>query len=165
VNTWYSRPVTVLCALAAVLALAGLLLSRVELGTRQTASASAYSVTIRHYGVDAREMERSVAVPLEDRLSEIPGAIEVRSTSEYGKAQATISLRSDDAAAYASVRDAAERVYAQLPRSAQRPEIVSSAQGGGPAWVASMTSSGLSESELAWVALTLVMGLACTRVV
>lgn len=150
-SAWFSRPVTVLCALAAVLALAGVLLSRVELGTRQSSAASAYSVTIRHYGVDAREMERSVAVPLEDRLSEIPGATEVRSTSEYGKAQATIVLRKDDAAAYASVRDAAERVYAQLPRSAQRPEIASSSQEGGPAWVASMTSNGLSESELAWV--------------
>lgn len=147
---WYGRPIAALCVTAAAMAVSAMLLCGAEFGPRESASKAVYAVTIRHHGVDARGMERTVAIPLEDALSSAVGASAISSTSEYGMARVLVhfSERTDPELAYAAVRDAAQLVYERLPSSAQRPEIATSTEGSGPAWVAAVSAQDGNTSSL-----------------
>ncbi|OHD21239.1 MAG: hypothetical protein A2Y38_11040 [Spirochaetes bacterium GWB1_59_5] len=146
---WYGRPVAATCAVLAAVAGAVYLLFGAEFGPREALARSAFAVTIRHYGVDAREMERSVALPLEDALSAAPGAIETSSSSEYGKARVIVrfAFGANKESAYEAVRDAAERVYGLLPSSVQKPEIGTTSEGRGPVWAAAVYSELLTTAD------------------
>jgi hypothetical protein len=87
---------------------------------------SGYTITLRHYGVNAREMERTAAIPLEDALSSIGGIKNIMTTSKNGKVRAFVRFGRKVPGAYEAVREAAQRVYETLPSSAQRTEILSS---------------------------------------
>lgn len=134
----------------AAVAGAGYLLMGAEYGPREAQSHSVFAVTIRHYGVDAREIERSIAVPLEDALAAAAGATGVSSSSEYGKARVIVrfAAATETDSAYEAVRDAAERVYLTLPSSVQRPELMTTSEGRGPVWIAAVYSGCLSPLEL-----------------
>jgi multidrug efflux pump subunit AcrB len=134
----------------AILADSAAILANAEIGPREPSSLSVFAVTIRHHGVDAREMERSIAMPLEDALASIPGSKETSSVSEYGKTSVLVgfALGTDGSDAYEAVRDAAQRVCDRLPRSVQRPEIRSRSEGRNPAWVAAVRADGCPESSL-----------------
>lgn len=149
-RTWYARPVAAACAAFAALAGAVYLLRDSEYGPREVMARSAFAVTIRHYGVDAREIERSIAIPLEDALASAPGATGVSSSSEYGKARVVVRFASaaEPDSAYEAVGDATERVYLTLPSSVQRPELMTTSEGRGPVWVAAVYSGNMSPVEL-----------------
>lgn len=149
-TTWYARPVAAACACLALMAASAYLLASADLGGREVRP-EAFAVTIRHYGVDAREMERSVAVPLEDGLAALPGVVELASECEYGKARVYLRFArgSYRDSLYEEVSGAALRVYEGLPSSAQRPEIASASASRTPVWVAALSSEGLSGDELA----------------
>ncbi len=147
--SWYGKPIASLCIIGAIAAASLFLLANAEFGPREDASLAAIAVTIRQYGVDSREMERSIAIPLEDALSALEGSREVFSTSEYGKVRVLVRFGSvDPESAYEAVRDAAQRIYERLPSSAQRPEISSSSEGRGPVWIAAVSSKTLDEQAL-----------------
>ncbi len=147
---WYARPVAAACAVFAVVAGAAYLLMDSEYGPREVQSNSAFAVTIRHYGVDAREIERSIAIPLEDALACASGVVSVSSSSEYGKARVVVRFASgaEPDSAYEAVRNATERVYLTLASSVQRPELVTTSEGRGPVWVAAVYSGFLTPVEL-----------------
>jgi len=106
----------------------------------------AYVVKIKHYGIDAVEMERSITIPLEDALFSIPGIRTIQSSSENSLSSVFISFRQGVKGRYEAVRDAAQRVYETLPSSAQRPEILSSNNSRVPVWSAVVSESS-EESE------------------
>jgi len=81
---------------------------------RRTAAPS-YVITLRHHGIDGREMERTVAIPLEDALFAIPGVQQVVTTSEQGRVRAMVRFSRYMAGTYEAVRDAAQRIYEGLP--------------------------------------------------
>ncbi len=140
-ESWYGKPVAAVCVLAGLLALGAVALSQAEFGPRESPGRAAFAVTLRHDGVDAEDMERSITEPLEDGLSSVPGRGELRSTTERGKSRVVVYLEDPSVPfeeAYAAVRDASERVYAALPDSVQRPEIASTSEGGRPAWIAAV---------------------------
>ncbi len=148
--TWYTRPVAAACVTLALLVASAYVLAGAESGQWHSGAISLFSVTIRHYGVDAREMERTVAIPLEDLLAAAPGALSTSSSSEYGKTRVVVRFVEGygQEAARESVRDAAQRVYGTLPSSAQKPQIDSAADGNGPAWTAAVYSETHTESDL-----------------
>jgi len=102
----------------------------------------AFVVKIKHYGIDAEEMERSVTIPLEDALYSISGIQTIQSSSENSLSSVFISFSSrrfqSAKGRYEAVRDAAQRVYETLPSSAQRPEILSSGNSRIPVWSAAV---------------------------
>jgi multidrug efflux pump subunit AcrB len=116
----------------------------------QFRDSSAYTVTIKHYGVNAREMERTVAIPLEDALYSINKVKDVVTVSENGRVRAYILFKNKNkskgffnnksSGTYEAVSEAAQRVYETLPSSAQRPEIISASESRTPVWVAAVTS-------------------------
>jgi multidrug efflux pump subunit AcrB len=101
-----------------------------------------YVVKIRHYGVNAEEMERSITVPLEDALSAVQGIMSLHSSSENSLSSVFIQLKPEARGRYEAVRDAVQRVYESLPSSVQRPEILSSDDSRIPVWSASFYSGG-----------------------
>ena len=118
-------------------------------GSRGVGSLESYSVSIRHYGVDTKEMERSVAIPLEDALFAIPGVLSVQSSSENSMARVFVRFKSRKRGQYEAVREAVQRVYEGLPSSVQRPEIVSSNNSRIPVWSAAVYSVSLSSADTA----------------
>ncbi|WP_304223370.1 efflux RND transporter permease subunit [Gracilinema caldarium] len=129
------RTLALLC-FAVLLALSLLLMDEGTAG-RDSADAS-YAITIRHYGINGEEMERTVAIPLEDALSAIPGLKRLVSTSEQGKVRVLAQFSGSNKGIYEAVRDAAQAVYEGLPPSAQRPEIASSRDSRIPLWSAAV---------------------------
>lgn len=96
-----------------------------------------YIVKIRHYGIDAAEIERSITIPLEDALSAVSGVMSVQSSSENSLSSVFIRFKHGGRGRYEAVRDAVQRVYESLPSSVQRPEILNSNNSQIPVWSAS----------------------------
>ena len=145
---WFERPLAAICILAAAAILSVYIILSAG-GRREDGGEIGYRITLRHYGSDAHEMERSIAIPLEDALSAIPGINQVLTLSENGSVRAYAVFRrsrkgffvvEDDY--YDSVREAAQRVYETLPPSAQRPELSSSGDFRVPFWTAAVYSPG-----------------------
>jgi len=100
----------------------------------------AFTVTQRFYGVDAAEMERIAAIPLEDALSGIRGLRRIASSSENGRTRVRCFFEGREKGRYEAIREAAQLVYESLPSAAQRPEIASSSDSRVPVWTAAVTS-------------------------
>ena len=137
---WLERRKASLCLLMA-LCMVSLCVIITTGGNAKKDEAILYAVTIRHYGLDAVEMERTVAIPLEDALSEISGVIKTQSSSENSMAKVFVHFRKgnrrhNDGGHYSALREAAQRVYESLPQSAQRPQIQSSDSSRIPVWSA-----------------------------
>jgi multidrug efflux pump subunit AcrB len=140
-GTWLGRPVTALCVLLAMGALSlAVLAGRENIPSRETGGLG-FTVILRHYGVDAREMERTIAVPLEDALSAVNGVKQILSSSENGQVRVFIRFDRPAPGLYETVSEAVQRVYESLPPSAQRPEILSSDDTRIPLWTAAVFSA------------------------
>jgi multidrug efflux pump subunit AcrB len=95
-------------------------------------TSDSYTVTIKHYGADMNEIERTISVPLEDAMSSIYGIKNILSLSEDDRSRIFISFerttgllfRKNEGGNYEILRDIVQRVYETLPPSVQRPEII-----------------------------------------
>jgi len=113
---------------------------------------SSFVIKIKHYGIDAAEMERSVTIPLEDALYSISGIQSIQSISENSNSSVYIRFKNEKfktvKGRYEAVRDAAQRIYETLPSSAQRPEIFNSNNSRIPVWSAAVLNDDtLNESN------------------
>ncbi|GHU38895.1 hypothetical protein FACS1894190_01550 [Spirochaetia bacterium] len=106
-----------------------------------------FSISFKHYGINSMEMERTIAMPLEDRLSLLTDIKSLITTSENGETRAYMYFKKNNNkllshnkidARYEAIRDIAQSVYETLPRSAQRPVINSSAEFRNPVWTAAL---------------------------
>ncbi|MDR0656147.1 MAG: efflux RND transporter permease subunit [Treponema sp.] len=146
-NSWLERKRAAFCILMMAASVSLALLATRD--NRKEYEASSYTITFRHYGIDAEEMERSIAIPLEDALAPLPGLLHITSTSENGRVRAFLRFDPDFASygRYEAVRDAVEEVYETLPGSVQRPEILSSGNSRIPVWSAAVFSRGEAGTE------------------
>ncbi|MDR1899254.1 MAG: efflux RND transporter permease subunit [Treponema sp.] len=140
------RKITSLCICAGIAVLSVFVIIRG--GEGRAGGTESYTVTLRHYGVDAEEMERSVAVPLEDALSAVPGLRDMESSSENSSVRVFVRFDGRGQDTYGALREAVQGVYETLPSSVQRPEIRSSDNSRIPLWTAAVTGKGtLREGE------------------
>jgi len=147
-SSWLKRKKAALCILAGICAISlfAVITSQEKIKLN---SGGSYAVRIKHYGIDAAEIERSITIPLEDALFSIPGIMSVLSSSENSQSSVIIRFKSGTHLAanfskhgrYEAVRDAAQRVYETLPPSAQRPEILSSNNSMIPVWSAAVLTN------------------------
>jgi len=135
--SWLTRKKAALCILAGICAVS-LFVIITSLNIVNQNSGGAYAVKIKHYGIDAAEMERSVTIPMEDALFSIPGVFSVQSSSENSLSNVYVRFRAGSQGRYEAVRDAAQSIYETLPSSAQRPEILSSSNSRIPVWSAAV---------------------------
>jgi multidrug efflux pump subunit AcrB len=149
---WLSRPKAALALILGLCAVSVFLIRSPSIGgfSFSIADDESFTVIQRYYGVDAAEMERIAAIPLEDALAGIRGLKKIRSVSENGTVRVFAYFEGKTAGRYEAVREAAQEVYKNLPPSAQRPEILSSGGGRLPVWVAAVSSktNGVSPGTL-----------------
>jgi multidrug efflux pump subunit AcrB len=140
-NGWLSRPRAALALILGLCAVSVFLI-RSSSGRISLSGTGGESFTViqRYYGVDAAEMERIAAVPLEDALAGIRGLKKIRSASENGMVRVFARFEGKAAGRYEAVREAAQKVYKELPQAAQRPEILSSGGSRLPVWIAAVAS-------------------------
>jgi multidrug efflux pump subunit AcrB len=136
-TSWLGRKKASLCICLGLCALSVFIIASPG-ESRSRSRAASYTVTLKHYGIDVREMERSIAIPLEDALAAIPGVRNVLSASENGRVRAFVRFDRKKPGQYEAVREAAQSVYEGLPASAQRPEILSSDNSRIPLWSAAV---------------------------
>jgi multidrug efflux pump subunit AcrB len=149
-KSWLLRPAASICAALSLLVFS-VVIAFNRGGDADFRDSLAYTVTIKHYGVNAREMERTVSIPLEDAMYSIDNIKNIVTVSENGRARAFIILKKNrkgifygnkSTGIYEAVSEAAQRVYETLPSSAQRPEIISASESRIPVWTAAVTSPG-----------------------
>jgi multidrug efflux pump subunit AcrB len=149
--SFLERKKAALCVLAGILSVSLFVIINSGEKIKENKGGS-YVVKIRHYGIDAPEMERSVTIPLEDALFAIPGVMTINSSSENSLSNVFVRFKPGGRGRYEAVRDAAQRVYETLPSSVQRPEIFSSNNSRIPVWSAAVytdSSGNLKENVLA----------------
>ncbi|MCD6122549.1 MAG: efflux RND transporter permease subunit [Spirochaetales bacterium] len=146
---WYDKRTTVLSVLLMILLLTAAGIYTTGFGASAGSgkaggrgSSIKYTVIIRHYGIDPEEMEKSITIPLEDRISGIYGIEEMRSVSELNTSRIDLSLipGTDVKEFYIELRDAVYTVYSGLPKSVQKPEIFSSSGNDKPLLIVSLDS-------------------------
>lgn len=147
----YRKPVASATCLLIVLIVSGALIAGARLGPSGGEGGAAYSVIVEHFGVDAREIERTITRPLEDELGSLPGLKSLRSLSDYGSARVTVFMQpgTPERETYLQLRDSVDRVYSQLPGSVQRPRILTSGEEGRPVFIASARSPSIAVTDLA----------------
>ena len=150
-RSWFERPLAALCILSALTILSIYVIYSSD-GSKGDIGEAGYMITMRHYGSDAREMERTIAIPMEDVLSAIPGINRIMTLSENNQVRAYVVFRRSrrgffaaDDEYYEAVREAAQMVYETLPSSAQRPELSSSGDFRVPFWTAAVYAAGGEE--------------------
>ena len=148
-ETWLERPVAALSlfAGAGLLSLWALVHPGGGTGLFSAGEDSSHTVILRHRGIDAQEMERTAAIPLEDALSSIPGLSRIVSSSENGRVRVSAFFRGPKQASYDAVREAAQTVYETLPPSAQRPQFVFSGDRRLPVWTAAVGPAQRNETQ------------------
>ncbi|MDR2314169.1 MAG: efflux RND transporter permease subunit [Spirochaetaceae bacterium] len=137
-----TRPKKALCIILGLLAAAFFIIrgwGKTGPGLQGSADES-FTVTQRFYGVDAAEMERIAAIPLEDAMTGITGLKRIVSSCENGRARVSCYFEGKMKGRYEMVRDAAQRVYESLPAAAQRPEFSFSGDSRVPVWTAAVTA-------------------------
>ncbi|MDR2049148.1 MAG: efflux RND transporter permease subunit [Treponema sp.] len=144
-NTWLSRPRAALALILGLCAVSVFIIRSSATGLSRSgisvsADGESFTVIQRYYGVDATEMERIAAVPLEDALAGIRGLKKIRSASENGMVRVFAYFEGKAAGRYEAVREAAQEIYKELPPAAQRPEILSAAASRLPVWIAAVVS-------------------------
>ncbi|MDR2470770.1 MAG: efflux RND transporter permease subunit, partial [Treponema sp.] len=140
-SSWLSRPRRALCIILGLCAASFFIIDIREINPPDRGGADeTFTLTQRFYGVDAAEMERIAAIPLEDALSGIRGLKRVVSVSENGRARVVCWFEGRERGRYEAVREAAQRVYEALPPAAQRPEISTAGGSRVPVWTAAFTA-------------------------
>jgi multidrug efflux pump subunit AcrB len=147
-NSWLLKPVASICAAVSLLVFS-IVIAFNRNKDAALPDSSVYTITLKHYGVNAREMERTAAIPLEDALYSIDNVKDVITISENGSVRAYsifkqkrkgLFSRNTPAGTYEAVSEAAQKVYETLPSSAQRPEIISASETRIPVWTAAVTA-------------------------
>lgn len=124
--------------------LAGLFFSAqfLVIGPQALGSGLSFSVVIEHFGVDAETMEKTISQPLENLLQSQEGLKEIRSTSEFSRSRLDLVYHgsANRQAAFLNLRDVVDRFYASLPRSVQKPQILSGNFQASPVFIAAFSS-------------------------
>ncbi len=139
---WYKRPVTPYLIFIAILIFSFSALLRIEFGGKMPSSEKGFSIITQHYGINSEEIERTITIPIEENISSIAGIDQLRSSSEYSKSRIDIKLRKDTDSTefFLNLRDRIERVYSTLPKSVQKPQVVTSSSNQKPSFIISFSS-------------------------
>lgn len=145
-----ARPIRAISILLALCVIFAFLARDFKVGESDGRNNTVFSVRFQYFGTDAREMERLITIPLEERISGISGLYEMRSVSEYSLSETTVYFPkdADGKKIYLELRDAVDTLYGSLPRAVQKPRIFSSASDQYPMLSISAYSASLGVNEL-----------------
>ncbi|MDR0443087.1 MAG: efflux RND transporter permease subunit [Treponema sp.] len=100
----------------------------ISLGESRDNRYSIYSVRFEYFGMDAAEIEKTITIPLEEKIGSLSDLYEIRSYVEYGKSTTTAYFKRDinKKNVYLALRNIVDTLYVALPKSVQKPRIYSS---------------------------------------
>ncbi len=106
----------------------GVLCSTIEIGNSNENRYYIFSIEFNYYGMDSKQIEEIITIPLEEKIMTIPGLTEFRSSCEYGKSLTTtyFSKKSDYKNTYLILRSIIETLYSELPSDVQKPRLYNS---------------------------------------
>lgn len=147
---WIERIVSVTALFIVICCTAIFIVMQTQFSTGELTSSCLIEVTIRHYGVDARELERTIAMPIENALSGIEGCEGIVTSIEYSTVRVSIiySVNQKVSDMYEKVSEAVYRVYETLPKSVQRPEFSLASSDDFPIFTAAIYAENISDVSL-----------------
>lgn len=100
----------------------------IEVGQINNSKYNVYTIEFDYYGIDSKKIEQLITIPLEEKINELQGLIELRSTSEYSKSyvMAYFSKNMNHKRTYLTIRNIVDTLYKDLPSDVQKPRIFSS---------------------------------------
>lgn len=87
------------------------------------AAYESFCVELEYFGMDAEKIERTIALPLEEKISSLENLASVWTCCEYSKCAANLIFEKTRQGAYFSLSSALEELRKSLPADAQRPKI------------------------------------------
>lgn len=112
-------------------------LRNLSFGNDSIVAQNSFFVTIKHFGRDPGEIERTITIPLEQSLQNVRGLETIRSRSEYGSSRIELQMKHDYvyAESFLDVYDTVQKFHAGLPDTVQKPEIYSGTNSDRPAMI------------------------------
>ncbi|MBE6355027.1 efflux RND transporter permease subunit [Treponema sp.] len=128
-----------------------------EIGEKKDSKYTIYSVEFEYFGMDSNKIEELITIPLEERLTPLPGIIELKSSIEYSKSITTIFFNKDKDIKknYLSLRNIVETLYNELPADVQKPRIFSSDSASKGVFCIAFTGSNVKTNLRDWIDLNL----------
>jgi len=123
----YSRPVLSFFIFAAITVISLFIIRNIQFGESHDNRYTIFSIRFEYFGMDAKEIENIITIPLEEKLGELNDLLEIRSTAEYGKTITTLFFDKsvNNKNIYLSLRNIVDNLYTNLPRAVQKPRIYS----------------------------------------
>ncbi|MEO8140568.1 MAG: efflux RND transporter permease subunit, partial [Gemmatimonadota bacterium] len=138
------RPVTTVAATLALVLLGLVSLGRLPVSLLPDVTLPVLTIRTAYPGAAATEASRFVAEPVEEAIAATPGLVELRSVSRNGEVTTTARFAwgTDMAATVLTVRERLDNARAQLPETAERPNLLTSDPGQRPIAVLGVTGPG-----------------------
>ncbi len=154
---WYKKRITVffiLCSFSVIM-LASIL--KLDFGQIRNSKYNVYSIEFDYYGVDSNRIEEIITIPLEEKIIELEGLVELRSSSEYNKSyvSAYFNKTTNNKELYLSIRTIVDNLYNNLPQDVQKPRIYSSSANDKSILSLSITSNKELNDVRSWADTTL----------
>lgn len=127
-DAFYKKRITsffVLCVITIIMIAS---ITNIEFGQINNSKYNVYSIEFDYYGIDSKKIEQIITIPLEEKLNELEGVVELRSTSEYSKSYvvAYFDKKQNHKQVYLAIRNIVDTLYKNLPQDVQKPRIYSS---------------------------------------
>ncbi|QTQ17208.1 efflux RND transporter permease subunit [Treponema parvum] len=126
-NSWYAKqklPLFIFAIICLIFSFTG---REINFGKASDSRYNVFTIEFEYFGMDAGELEKTITLPLEEKITEITGLAEMRSVSENGKTAVTTwfdkSISSKKI--YLNLRNLVDNLYAELPSAVQKPRIYS----------------------------------------
>lgn len=123
---FYSHKKAAALLLAALVVLSAFSLKGLDLSCRVPNKEDVFSVEFEYFGIDAEQIEKIIAEPLEEKIRAIENLSGLTTTCEYSKCTTTASFTKGGKNPYVALSEAADSLYRTLAHDAQRPRIYSS---------------------------------------
>ena len=123
----YSRPVLCFFIFTAITVISLFIIRNIQFGESLDNRYTIFSIRFEYFGMDAKEIENIITIPLEEKLGALNDLFEIRSTAEYGKSITTLFFDrfANHKNIYLSLRDIVDNLYNSLPKAVQKPRIYS----------------------------------------
>lgn len=107
-----------------------------------------YSVEVEYFGMDAQKIERTIAIPLEEKISSLDKLICVQTVCENSKCSVNAAFEKTSGGSYFTLCAAVEELAKGFPSDAQRPKIYASSSDSKWIFTAAFDSKKHSKEEL-----------------
>ncbi|MDE7290632.1 MAG: efflux RND transporter permease subunit [Treponemataceae bacterium] len=127
--SFYSHKKAAALFLAALVLISAFSLKGLDISCRVPNKEDVFSVEFEYFGIDAAQIEKIIAEPLEEKISAIENLAHLTTTCEYSKCTTTAAFKKGGKNPYIALSEAADSLYRTLAKDAQRPRIYSSSAG------------------------------------